>query len=335
VTSTQGIAVRHVVFGTGAVGLTLVEHLAAAGEEVIAVNRYGRADVPAGVAVFTGDASDPVFTTEAMRGASVAYQCLNPPYTRWPELFPPLQAAVLQSAMATGAKLVSFENLYMYGPTGGAPLTEGSPYAATGRKGRVRAQMARDLLDAHESGKVRVTIGRASDYFGPRGLTSHMGRRVFGRVVAGKRPQVMGDPDQPHTFSYLPDIAAGLAVLGTNDAADGRAWHLPNAETLTTRGFVERVCRAAGKDLRVSAMPRAMVTAAGLLNKLAREFKEVSYQFDGPFVVDSSAFESTFGHHATSREVAIATTVEWFRKPASPGGPASPSAGKTRGRPRH
>ena len=145
---------KHIVFGTGPVGLSLVEHLVAAGEEVTAVNRGGRADVA--VDVVGGDASDPEFTTEVVRGAGVVYQCLAPPYDQWPELFPPLQSAVLQGAAVAGAKLVSFENLYGYGPTGGAPLTEDLPFAATGPKGRVRAQMASDLLDAHQAGRVRV-----------------------------------------------------------------------------------------------------------------------------------------------------------------------------------
>ena len=116
----------------------------------------------------------------------------TPPYTKWPELFPPLQAAVLKGAASAGAKLVSFENLYLYGPTSGAPLTEDLPFAATGPKGRVRAQMARDLLAAHDAGRVRVAIGRASDYFGPRGLVSHMGERVFYPALAGNNAQVIG-----------------------------------------------------------------------------------------------------------------------------------------------
>ena len=188
-----------VVFGTGAVGLALVDHLAAAGEEVTAVNRRGNADVPDGVDVVGGDASDPEFTSEVVQGASVIYQCLNPPYTRWPELFPPLQSAVVKAAATAGAKVVSFENLYLYGPTGGAPLTEDLPSASTDAKGQVRAQMAAELLAAHDAGTVRVAIGRASDYFGPRGLVSHMGERVFYPALAGKNARVMGDPGSaPH-----------------------------------------------------------------------------------------------------------------------------------------
>lgn len=302
----------HVVFGTGSVGLALVEHLVAAGERVIAVSRSGQANVAEGVEVVGGDASDPEFASSAARGAAVVYQCLNPPYTKWPELFPPLQAAVLEGAAAAGAKLVSFENLYLYGPTGGAPLTEDHPYAATGSKGRVRAQMASDLLAAHEAGRVRIAIGRASDYFGPRGLVSHMGERVFYPALAGKKAQVMGDPDQPHTFSYIPDIAAGLATLGARDEADGKAWHLPNAPTVTTRAFIEKVYKAAGTSPRISAMPRLMVSLVGLFNGNVREIQEVLFEFEEPFVVDSSAFESTFDQPATPLDTAIPATVDWF-----------------------
>lgn len=303
----------HVIFGTGAVGLALVEQLAAAGEQVIAVNRSGYADAPDGVEIAAGDVSDPGFTSNVARGAAVLYQCLNPPYTKWPDLFPPLQAALLEAATAAEAKLVSFENLYMYGPTGGAPLTEDLPYAATGAKGRVRAQMAEDLLAAHEAGKVRVAIGRAADYFGPRGLLSQMGERVFYPVLAGKNARVMGDPDQPHTFSFIPDIASGLATLGARDEADGRAWHLPNASTTTTRAFVEKISEAAGTDSTVSPMPPLVVNLVALFNGNVREIKEVLYQLEAPFVVDSSAFESAFDQRATPLDVSIPTTVDWFR----------------------
>ncbi len=305
----------HVIFGTGAVGLALVEQLAAAGEQVIAVNRSGYADAPDGVKIAAGDVSDPGFTSNVARGAAVLYQCLNPPYTKWPDLFPPLQASLVEAATAAEAKLVSFENLYMYGPTGGAPLTEDLPYAATGAKGRVRAQMAEDLLASHEAGKVRVAIGRAADYFGPRGLLSQIGERVFYPVLAGKNARVMGDPDQPHTFSYIPDIAAGLATLGARDQADGRAWHLPNASTTTTRGFVERISEAAGTDATVSPMPPLIFNLVALFNGNVREIKEVLYQVEAPFVVDSSAFESAFDQRATPLGESIPTTVEWVRAP--------------------
>jgi len=306
--------VSHVVFGTGSVGLALIDQLAAAGEEVIAVNRSGNAEVPSRVRVVAGDAANAAFAADVTKGAAVVYQCLNPPYTQWPELFPPMQAAVLAAATAADAKLVSFENLYMYGPTDGEPLSEELPYAADTRKGSVRGKMADDLLAAHEAGTVRIAIGRASDYFGPRGRVSAMGERVFYPVLADKKAQVMGNPDLPHTYSYVPDIAAGLATLGVRDEAEGRAWHLPNPQTLTTREFVARIGDAVGTRGAVSAMPKAMLNVVGLFNGNVRELKEMLYEFEEPFIVDSSDFEATFDQHATDLDEAIAATVAWYRE---------------------
>lgn len=304
---------KQVVFGTGPIGTALADILAAQGHKVLAINRSGKASTGGNVEVIAGDASDRAFTASVSEGAAVIYQVLNPPYNKWPELFPPLQRSLLAAAEATGAKLVTLENMYGYGPTGGAPLTESRPYGATGRKGRVRAEMARELMAAHTAGNVRISIGRASDYFGPRGLVSHMGERVFRPALTGKKAQVMGDPDQPHSFSYIPDIATGLAALGADSQADGRAWHLPNAPAVTTRRFIERVCQAAGTEPSVSAVPRFMVNVIGLFNANVRELKEVLFEFEEPFVVDSSAFEETFGQKATPLDEAIPRTVDWFR----------------------
>jgi nucleoside-diphosphate-sugar epimerase len=224
-----------------------------------------------------------------------------------------MQAAVLEGAASAGAKLVALENLYMYGPTGGAPLTEDLPYNATGRKGMTRARMARDLLEAHEAGTVRVAIGRASDYIGPRGLLTAMGERVFYPALAGKKAQVMGDPDQPHSYSYIPDIAKGLAILGERSEADGEAWHLPNEPALTTRQFIDQVYAATGTEPGIQAMPRPMVNLVGLFNGDVRELKEMLYEFEEPFVVDHSRFEAAFGNVATPLAEAIDTTVAWYR----------------------
>jgi nucleoside-diphosphate-sugar epimerase len=302
-----------VVFGTGAIGMALIEELHASGKKVRAVNRAGHADVPDGVEVVGGDATDEEFTKTACGDASVVYFCLNPPYTSWPELFPPLQAGVLAGAASAGAKLVAIENLYAYGPTGGQPLTEEHPYAATTRKGRVRAQMTKDLMAAHEAGRVRVAIGRASDYYGARGALSVMGGFVFYPALDGKTTRLLGKPDMPHTYSYLPDIARGLAILGERDEALGHAWHLPNAETLTSRRFVEMIYETAGNRPQISATPKIVVRLLGLRDPIVGEMVEMLYEFEEPFVVDDSRFKTTFGNHATPLSEAIDTTVAWYR----------------------
>jgi nucleoside-diphosphate-sugar epimerase len=311
----------HVVFGTGPVGMSVMDELVQRGppRRVRVVNRSGAARAPHGVEVAGGDATDEAFTREASEGASVVYFALNPPYNQWPELFPRLQAGVLEGAATAGAKLIAMENLYMYGPTDGRPITEDLPYAANTRKGTVRARMSQELIEAHKSGRVRVAIGRASDFFGPRVLASAAGEQVFGRAVEGKSAQVAGDPDQPHTYTYAPDIGKGLVILGEREEALGQAWHLPSPETLTTRQFVEMIFEEVGKPARVQAAPKIVLRALGLFNPAIRETIEMLYEFEEPFVVDASRFERAFGEHATPLREAIQRTVHWYREERSAG----------------
>jgi nucleoside-diphosphate-sugar epimerase len=213
---------RQVIFGTGAIGLATLDALRRRGETVRLVNRSGTAPVPDDIEVLGGDASDPAFATAAAQGAQVVYQTLNPPYHQWVELFPALQASVLAAAQGAGARLVSMENVYMYGRPNGQPLTEIRPYAAHTKKGKLRARMARELLAAHQAGRVQVAIGRASDYFGPRGgAQSILGDRVIPAALAGKTATVLGDADQPHTYTYIPDISEGPGHPGRTPRRPG------------------------------------------------------------------------------------------------------------------
>jgi nucleoside-diphosphate-sugar epimerase len=305
-----------VIFGTGAIGLATMEALRRRGETVRMVNRSGTAPVPDDVEVLGGDAGDPAFATAAADGAQVVYQTLNPPYHRWVELFPGLQAGVLAAAQSSGARLVSMENVYMYGRPGGQPLTEDRPYAAHTKKGQLRARMARELLAAHQAGRVQVAIGRASDYFGPGGgAQSNLGDRVFPAALAGKTASVLGDPDQPHTYTYIPDIGEGLAVLGEHPDAAGEVWHLPNdPHTRTTRQLVEIIYRLAGQpQTKVRGTPVLLLRAIGVFNPTVRELVELQYEFKEPFIVDSGKITAKFDLHATPVEQALADTLASYR----------------------
>lgn len=302
------------ILGAGPVGLAVMDELLAHGKPVRLINRSGRASVPVGVQVIAGDATDPAFTRQVCTGATVVYQCSNPPYTQWAEQFPPLQAGVLAGAAAADARLVAMENLYMYGATGGKPLVESLPYAAQTRKGKVRAAMAEALLTAHEQGKVRVAIGRAADFFGPRVRVSAMGERVFPAALAGKPIQVLGNPDLLHTYTYMPDIGKALVTLGAAEQALGQVWHIPSAATVTTRQFLQMVGEAIGKPVRVQALPKLLLRGLALFNANLREVLEMVYQFEEPFVVDGNKFTQTFGFQATPLPTAIQATVAWWRQ---------------------
>lgn len=308
---------RHVIFGTGAIGLATLDALRRRGETVRLVNRSGRARVPADVEVVGGDASDPAFTTAVAQGAGVVYQALNPPYAEWTARFPALQAGVLAAAEATGARLVSMENVYLYGRPAGRPLTEDRADEAHTTKGRLRARMARDLLAAHQAGRVQVAIGRASDYFGPGGgAQSNLGDRVFPAALAGRTANVLGDPDQPHTYTYIPDIGEGLAVLGEHPDAAGEVWHLPNdPDTRTTRQLVDVVYRLAGQPrTRLRVAPALLLRALGVVNPTVRELVEMQYQFEEPFVVESTKIAHRLGVVATPVEQALADTLASYRQ---------------------
>ncbi len=170
--------------------------------------------------------------------------------------------------------------------------------AAHTKKGRLRGRMAHELLDAHQAGRVSVAIGRASDYFGPRGgAQSNLGDRLFPAVLTGKTARVLGDPDQPHTYTYIPDIGEGLAVLGEHPDAPGQVWHLPNdPNTRTTRQLCELVFQRAGASrARLRRVPPSLLRLAALTNPTVRELLEMQYQFAEPFIVDSTKIDNVLG----------------------------------------
>jgi nucleoside-diphosphate-sugar epimerase len=305
----------HVIFGTGPVGQAVARELAKRGKTVKMVNRSGQkpAGIPEGVTVVAGDVSDVNAARQLAQGATHVYQCTNPPYDKWPELFPALQASTLEAAAAAGAKYIVMENVYMYGDTNGQPITEDMPYNAHTKKGQVRAQMAQEVLAAHRSGKVRATIARASDFYGPGVLDSAAGDRMFGFAVQGKAASVAGDLDAKHSYTYIEDIGKALVVLGERDEALGQAWHVPNAPVTTTREFINLVFETLGQPAKMSAMGKMMMRLGGLFIPPARETVEMMYEFEKDFVVDGSQFTKTFGLQATPYREGVEQTVAWYK----------------------
>jgi nucleoside-diphosphate-sugar epimerase len=287
--------------------------LVARGLPVRAVTRSGAADVPAEVEQVEADVATPEGARRACAGAGVVYHCAQPAYTKWVELFPPLTRAVLDGTADAGAKLVFADNLYVYGPPEG-PMTEETPQRAQGKKGRIRIEMAAAILRAHAEGRLRCTIGRSSDYYGPRGTTSTVGDNLMKPLLRGKTARWLGSLDQPHTLNYLEDMARALVTLGEREEADGQVWHLPAAEPLTGRQFLMLTYDAAGLPSKAGVASRPMIRLVGVFNPLVRELNETLYQFERPFVSDASKFQGAFGpFEPTPHQEAVRRTVEWFR----------------------
>lgn len=285
----------HVIFGAGPLGLAVAAALTARGDEVRLVNRSGRAPTRLpGVEVVAGNLTEAASARNAARGASVVFHCAATPYTDWPGTLPALMEGAIDAASSVGARLVYGDNLYAYAPPG-QPLAENTPERPHTRKGRVRKQVADVLRAAHEQGRVEAAIGRGSDFYGPGVLTSAVGSEVFGRLAAGKAPRVLGDPDQPHSFTYIEDFGRALVVLAGDDRAFGETWHVPNAPPITTRGFAARAAEAMGSTAEVQATPSWMIRALGMFNPTLREVAEMLYEWEHPFVVDHTKFQEAFG----------------------------------------
>lgn len=296
----------HVVLGAGPVGQAVVAALAARGIEPVVVTRSGTA-VP-GATSRSADLSDPAQAAAAVADAEVVFQCAQPAYHRWPQEFPALQASVADAVSASGALLVVAENLYAYGPVDG-PITETLPLAATGPKGRVRAEMWRALEAAHGQGRVRVVAARASDFFGPHVVASAVGERFVTPLVTGRSVSVIGDPERLHTYTYVPDFGEAMVRLSETPETWGRAWHVPNPPTVSTRAFAERAAELAGTKLRLRPLARWQLRLAGTFLPAPREILEVLYEFDRDWVVDHSAYAAVLGDHATPLDEALAATV--------------------------
>jgi nucleoside-diphosphate-sugar epimerase len=306
----------HVVLGAGPLGRAVVEVLRQRGRSVRWISRSGKAaEPPQGVELLAADLYDPAAVRRSTQNAVAVYQCAQPRYWEWPDKFPPLQAAIIEGLTGTNARLVIGENCYMYGDTDGQPLTEDLPYKAHTRKGKVRAAMSEAALAAHRAGRVQVAIGRGSDFFGPWALGSSHGERVFYPALAGKAASFGGRLDLPHTATYVGDFGRALVTLGEREESLGQAWHVPNDRPqITQRQFAELVFQELGLPTKVSSVGKLMLAMVGIFVPGARESVEMMYEFEKPFVVDSTKFQRTFGVEATPILDSIKATMAWYRE---------------------
>lgn len=286
----------HVVVGAGPVGRATARELADRGHQVVLLSRSGQGPEVAGSRRAAVDAADGDALARAADGAAAVYNCINPPsYDVWPQYWPPVAAALMEAAEKTGAVLVTAANLYPYGPVDG-PMVESLPDAGAGTKARVRARMTADALAAHRDGRLRAVEVRGSDYLGAGvGEGAHIPRLVP-RALDGKSVRVIGSAHQPHTWTDVLDMARALVAVAEQPQAWGRVWHAPSNAPRTQAEVLADVCRVAGREpVRVREYPRTVLTVGGRFVPLLRELQETAYQFERPYVMDSSAIKRELG----------------------------------------
>jgi nucleoside-diphosphate-sugar epimerase len=279
-----------VVVGAGAVGSVVARLLVARGEQVRVITRSGSG--PDGAERITADAKKGL--TDYVAGATAIYSCAGPPYNKWATEWPRLGAALVAAAEASGAVLVSTGNLYGYGAVDG-PMSEDLPLLPNTVKGQVRAKIWAAALAAHQAGRIRTAEVRGSDYLGADAV-SPFSVTVLPKVIAGKRGMMPGDLDVPHSWTYVGDVARLLIAVADDESAWGRAWHVPTPEPLSVRELATRAAELAGApSAKVASMPTLVLRLAGLVDPAAREMVEMLYQWQRPFVVDSTAATVAFG----------------------------------------
>jgi dTDP-D-glucose 4,6-dehydratase len=282
------------------------------GKRVRMINRSGRTkDLPAGVELIASDAFDRQRNVELTRGATTIYQAAQPKYHEWQVKFPPLQQAILDAAIANHSKFVAVENLYIYGDTHGAPMTEETPNRAHTKKGMVRRAMSEALFEQVHQGTVRAAVVRGSDYIGPDDPV--YAELFFRPALEGKRVKMLGRLDVPHTWTYAPDFGRALAIVGTRDEAMGQIWHVPSDAPITQQALLDLMSAQVNHPVRGMAASKLMVAALGLFVPTLREMVEMYYEFNQPFVMQSDKFTRTFGVQATALPEAVRATMEWVR----------------------
>lgn len=302
----------HLVVGAGEVGSALASVLADAGADVVLASRRGRGPVAARIRRVAVDAADVDALLAACPDAVVVYNAVNPEYSRWPLDWPPMAQAFLAYAEQTGAVLATVSNLYGYGPVE-VPMREDLPYDATTEKAAVRVRMWQDAKAAHDAGGIRYTEVRGSDYICP-GPQSMLGDRVMPRILAGKAVQLVGDVDQPHSWTAPIDVARTLVTVAADPRGWGRAWHVPSNPPRTQREAVQDLAAAAGvASPTVSSVPKAVLWGMGLVQPVIRELRETDYQRDRPYLLDDSAARATLGLEPTPWAMLLDGMVAAYR----------------------
>ncbi|MET1021703.1 MAG: NAD-dependent epimerase/dehydratase family protein [Arthrobacter sp.] len=301
-----------VVAGAGPVGWTVAEELAAAGHRVRVLTRSGSGPDHPLIEKKAIDVSDPAQLAGLVRGAQAVFHCIHgSKYSAkaWAAELPKAEQSVLAAAGAAGAVVVFPESLYSYNEPD-RPLTEEGPREAHGGKRGIRA----GLLKARAASAADTVSVVAGDFFGPRVRLSHAGERMVKPVLAGRSLMVIGGAGLPHSFTYVPDLAAAMIRAAQDQALWNKVWHAPTGPAVSQWQMAEAFAAAAGvRAPRVSAIPGWAVRTMGVFSPGVRELGETLYQFERPFVMDSRASEAALRLQPTPLAEAAAATVAWWR----------------------
>jgi nucleoside-diphosphate-sugar epimerase len=309
----------HTILGAGgAIGAHLVKELADAGHSVRLVGRNPKL-VSGAAEVFPADVSDLSKTIEAISGSTVVYLLVGLKYDAalWQKLWPRIMHNAIEACKRAKAKLIFFDNVYMYGKVIG-PMTESTPFNPCSKKGEVRAQIATALLEEMNTGGLNALIARSADFYGPKTRNSVPNVLVFDNFAKKATASWLVDDTVPHSYTFTPDAAKSLAILADNETAWNQTWHLPTAPNPPTgKEFIEMAAKAFGIQPKYRVLGRPIIKIVGWINSDIRESYEMLYQSDSAYLFDSSKFSKAFGFEPTSYANGIRQTVAAYAPAAN------------------
>lgn len=262
--------------------------------------------------LFPADLNEPAMVEKAVAGSDVVYLLVGFDYklSAWEERWPKLMRAVIDACRRHKAKLVFFDNVYLYDVREMGHMTEESAVNAPSRKGAVRQLIATMLMDEVSSGKLQGLIARSADFYGPRNEKSYLTEVVYKNLKKGKKANWFMNADKVHSFTYTPDAARATALLGNTDDAWNQVWHLPtDAAKINGRQLVSLFAREMKLPDKLMVMPMWLLKLLGVFIPLLREMPEMMYQYDRDYFFDSSKFQQRFGFTPTSYEQGVRTIV--------------------------
>ena len=298
----------------GVVANELVPLLIAKKQPVRVVGRNAKSS--AGAQAITADVTDLEQTIAAVAGSKTVYLLVGLKYDRkiWRELWPKIMDNTIEAAKRAGAKLIFFDNVYMYGPVKGA-MTEQTPFNPRSVKGEIRAQLAQKLLDEIKAGKLSAIIARSADFYGPNAKTGIPNALVFDNFARGAKGSWLCNVKVPHSFTFVPDAAKAMVMLANSSDAWNQTWHLPTRSSPpTAKQLIESAARALGVKPRYHVLHRPIIRLAGLFNTTIRELPEMLYQYDRPYLFDSSKFEKAFKFTPTEYDTGIGVSAAASRR---------------------
>ena len=307
---------KHTILGAGgSIGNALTDQLLKSNESVRLVSRSAYSI--SGAESFKADISSYEQTLESIQGSDIVYLCAGLAYDRkvWAELWPKIMQNAIDSCKAKSAKLIFFDNVYMYGKVEGQ-MTEYTPYNPCSSKGEIRAKIATLLEDEIKHNNIQALIARAADLYGPYITQNSMPYfMVIEKLLNGKSPQCLITDKTFHSFSYTLDCAKGLDLLWKDDNNYQQIWHLPTSNPgITGKKFIEIAANELGIDPKYSVLKKWMIQLAGLFDKTIYETNEMAYQIENDYYFDSSKFNDTFSFVPTSYEQGIKETIAFYKK---------------------